>query len=223
MLGKKRLECDKYKGGYAKINVAAFMLPTFEAIRDEIRAAGALFISAGSLRSIYTKVKKRADGSVKPPVSLHMCGLAIDLSPKAIMQDPLTDPYVAISEGQRKWRVYGRAAADGPGVRCLTLQGIDYRKGALDTVEVTDNFIDISEVFAKHGFVGISARRSFSNPKTRKYMSSEVWHFEQRQSLQTGVTSYGDALRLIYSEKRLRSAPLAPYLDYTFRGGNFRA
>jgi len=220
--GKKRLECDVYRGSYSKVNVAAFMYDTFVAVRDEIRAAGAIFTSSGALRSISVGEKKRADGTTKKPISLHQAGLALDLNIKTGMQNPETDPYVITREGALKWRVYGRCSANGVGAQRLTLPGVAYANGALNVINVEDYFIDITAVFAKYGFTRISARKSFANPRRRKYLSAEWWHFQNEARLQAGVTTYGDMLRIIYSEKRLQNAPVSPYLDYRFRGGNFR-
>ena len=56
---------------------------------------------------------------------------------------------------------------------------------------------NFTEVAAKHGFVSISARKSFFEGGA--YGGAEWWHFQYNKALTEGVSKFGEELLKVYS------------------------
>jgi hypothetical protein len=56
---------------------------------------------------------------------------------------------------------------------------------------------NFTEVAAKHGFVSISARKSFFEGGA--YGGAEWWHFQWNKALTEGVSKFGEELLKVYS------------------------
>jgi len=67
----------------------------------------------------------------------------------------------------------------------------------LTTTKMDVKAFNFTEVAAKHGFVGISARKSFFEGGS--YSGSEWWHFQWNKALTVGVSKFGDELLKVYS------------------------
>ena len=216
--GRPRLTVDVHRGSYSAVSVSGFLYDRLVSIRDEIRAAGSILTSAGGA----TNIKATSRGT-KPPVNMHRAGLAIDMATSTGMRDPLTDPYVIVQDGRRKFRVYGRASATASGVQRLRLPGVKHLNGrtALEIVNVEDVFVDITAIFEKYGFKRISSRRAF--PGNGRNIDAEWWHYQYEQGLKRGVTTFGEMLSFMYSKKEIANTPASAFTNYVFRTGNFRA
>ena len=66
-----------------------------------------------------------------------------------------------------------------------------------------DRFFSFTELAEKHGFKGISARRSFKNGGS--YLGAEWWHFQYEKALTPGVSTFGGELLKLYSLAEVKS------------------
>jgi hypothetical protein len=114
------------------------------------------------------------------------------------MQNFDTDPYLCVRvEGTRKWTVWCKS----PNAPEVTLDAVVCRtkggKTVLETKKMTVKAFNFTEVAAKHGFVNISARKSFFEGGA--YGGAEWWHFQYDKALTKNVSKFGEELLKVYS------------------------
>lgn len=166
------------------------------AVHAELVRQGGGLSSSGGLRSLNAKV-----GANRSAKSLHYIGLAVDLFVGGGMDHPETDPYVVVPDtenGRRCWVVYAHA----PHAAILTLDAWVHRKQ--ETVQIQRPLVNLTELFAAHGYQRISARKSYS---ARNYGASEWWHFQHEEHLHPHETRFGDELLKMYRLSQLQKAP----------------
>ena len=166
------------------------------AVHEELALQGGGLSSSGGLRNLNAKVK--ANRSAK---SLHYIGLAVDLFVGGGMSDPKTDPYVVVPDtenGRQCWVVYAHA----PHADILTVDGWVHAKQK--AVQVQRPLVNLTELFAQHGYQRISARKTYSSSN---YGASEWWHFQHEAHLTPHETRFGDELLKLYRLSQLQKAP----------------
>ena len=192
-----RVSADQYADGYTSFQLREDVAEEYMMVRDACQEAGAVITSSGSKRSLTAKV-----GSNRSATSLHYVGRALDLFVYSAMVDPQTDPYVCVADvtADRYWTVWARCK----GGEEKTLDGYVYKGRTTKTVR--GKFINLTELFARHGFERIRARRSFfSNPANNG--GAEWWHFQYEGGLIPGTTSFGDELLKMYEISQVADTP----------------
>ena len=152
-----------------------------------------MITSAGGRRALSSGA-----GPARSKTSMHYTGLAFDMSLATGMQNTATDPYLCVRvPGTRKWTVWCKSdkapLVSLDAVTCRTRNG----KTELTTTKMDVKAFNFTEVAAKHGFVSISARKSFFEGGA--YGGAEWWHFQYNKALTEGVSKFGDELLKVYS------------------------
>ena len=129
---------------------------------------------------------------------MHYVGLAFDMSLATGLQNTVTDPFLCVRvPGTRKWTVWCKSEKASmvslDVVTCRTVKG----KTQLTTTKMNVKAFNFTEVAAKHGFVSISARKSFFEGGS--YSGSEWWHMQYNRALTPGVSKFGDELLKVYT------------------------
>jgi hypothetical protein len=99
----------------------------------------------------------------------------------------------------------------------MNLKGVKWSKNAITSQNVSDNFIDLTELFASFGFNRISAR---TNWRTR-YINTEWWHYQYVEGLVTGKSTFGQELLKVYQKSTLEKFPPWDFRHYVFKGNYF--
>tara|TARA_R100000808_G_scaffold24799_1_gene58413 strand:+ start:2213 stop:3064 length:852 start_codon:yes stop_codon:yes gene_type:complete len=192
-----KVPADKYGEGYSSHQLREDVAEQYMLVLDECREAGAELTSSGSKRSLNAKV-----GSNRSATSLHYVGRALDLFVYSGMVDPEKDPYVVVPDitEDRCWVVYARAKEGEE----MALGGYVYRGRKIEMVR--GKFINLTEVFRRHGFERIRARTSFFASESNNG-GAEWWHFQYEGGLVKGSTSFGDELLRMYTIEEVSSTP----------------
>jgi len=131
--------------------------------------------------------------------------------------DPHTDPLVVCIDVDkpRGWVVCVRA----DGGEEMTLNAYTYQ---MKEVQTSGRFLNLTAIFAQHGFYGIRARKSFfkSGPNENNG-AAEWWHFQDETGLERGVTTFGSELLRLYTSAVLIGTPPWKYRERTFKDGWF--
>ena len=192
-----RVPADKYGEGYGSFQLREDVAEQYMLVRDACQEAGALITSSGSKRSLTAPV-----GSNRSPTSLHYVGRALDLFVYSAMVDPEIDPLVCVQDitADRYWTVWARCE----GGEQHTLDGYMYKGRTTKTV--CGKFINLTELFARHGFMRIRARKSFfTNPSNNG--GAEWWHFQYEGGLVRESTTFGDELLRMYTIEQVSGTP----------------
>lgn len=199
-----KVYCDKYEKGYGVTSLRSDCAEDFKKVVEEAHEHGAIVTSSGGRRALSASV-----GANRSKTSFHYTGLAHDLYIWGGMVDPLHDPYVLTKGSEfRKWTVWARCDIGG---EVLTLKGYTYDHVE---VEVTDRFINLTELFDSYGFSPISSRASFMNGGSA--IGAEWWHFQYDQQLVVGESTFGEELLKVYSLPTLEKYSLWNYKNYVF-------
>lgn len=181
-------------GGYSFFRLRKDAAEAYNALREDVLALGGIITSAGAKRPL-TDSKPMASRSLK---SLHYTGLAFDMALDSGMNNPKKEMLV-IEEGEgRKWNVWCRTENENVPVRKIEAYTYQNTK-----VIVEDRFFSFTELAEKHGFKGISARRSFKSGGS--YLGAEWWHFQYEKALTPGVSTFGGELLKLYSLAEVKS------------------
>jgi hypothetical protein len=210
---------DVYKDGYSNFSVRADVAGQLSKVYEELHSVGALLTSAGGFRDLSVE----ANNSAMSVSSFHYTGRAIDLDVGSGMENPVTDPFVIVAEdgsgraGSRLHRVYARAEQGQE----MTLDPITYESPAGTKKPVTGNFVDLTALMLSHGFERIRAKPKFYDTKnykaSQRYLSAEWWHFQYQVGLLHHFTTFGDELKLVWSQNQLEaSTPWRKCADYIF-------
>ncbi|WP_019961335.1 peptidoglycan-binding domain-containing protein [Woodsholea maritima] len=180
--------------GLANFTLRADAAKAFRLIAKTVDEMGAKLHSSGGLRSL--SAQSNASRSAK---SMHYPGLAIDLCINAGFFHPDTDPYVITRVGEKSWTVWARAAHG----TAQMLEAVYWRGpwtgGEVLTKIVEGAFINLTKLFAKHGFSAIAARAGFLRASNRLYLSAEWWHFQAEGLLVPRLSQLGVELLRIKS------------------------
>lgn len=181
------------KDGYGSTILRTDAAEAYKALKAEINSLGGVVTSAGGRRALSSGA-----GPARSKTSMHYTGLAFDMSLATGMQNTATDPYLCVRvPGTRKWTVWCKSdkapVVSLDVVTCRTKSG----KTELTTTKMDVKAFNFTDVAAKHGFVSISARKSFFEGGA--YGGSEWWHFQYNRALTEGVSTFGDELLKVYS------------------------
>ena len=181
------------KDGYGSTVLRSDCAEAYKAFKAEINSLGGVITSAGGRRALSSGA-----GPARSKTSMHYTGLAFDMSLATGMQNTATDPYLCVRvPGTRKWTVWCKSdkapLVSLEAVTCRTKNG----KTELTTTKMDVKAFNFTEVAAKHGFVSISARKSFFEGGA--YGGAEWWHFQYNKALTEGVSKFGEELLKVYS------------------------
>lgn len=181
------------KDGYGSTVLRTDAATAYKNFKAEVNALGGVVTSAGGRRALSSGA-----GPARSKTSMHYTGLAFDMSLATGMQNFDTDPYLCVRvPDSRKWTIWCKS----PTAPEVTLQAVVCRskggKTHLETKTITVRAFNFTEVAAKHGFVNISARKSFFEGGA--YGGAEWWHFQYDKALSKGKSKFGEELLKVYS------------------------
>lgn len=189
----QRVPADKYRDGYDRFFLREDAAKAYLNVYERVREAGGILTSSGARRSLNAHVSPSRSAT-----SFHYTGLALDLFVGSGMENIRNNPFILVSEGERYWRVFGKAE----GGEAMELDAITYGSRKLPK-KVAGKFIDITELFEKEGFKRIPARKSFFTGGS--WLGAEWWHFQYEKALQKGVSTFGNELLKVYTENELQN------------------
>jgi hypothetical protein len=198
---------DPYRDGYARVVLRADVAEAYDRVREEVVAAGGLLTSSGGRRSLDAPVS-----ASRSALSFHYLGRALDLHVGSGMEDPRSDPYVVVPEGERRFRVFVRVQEG----RTRNLQAVTYARRS-EAKRVRGKFLDLTELFESRGFRPIRARRSFFEGGS--WLGAEWWHFQYEGMLVPGISTFGGELLRVYAESTLQGTPPWRYRERVFGQG----
>ena len=181
------------KDGYGSTVLRTDAATAYKNFKAEVNALGGVVTSAGGRRALSSGA-----GPARSKTSMHYTGLAFDMSLATGMQNFDTDPYLCVRvPDSRKWTIWCKS----PTAPEVTLQAVVCRskggKTHLETKTMNVRAFNFTEVAAKHGFVNISARKSFFEGGA--YGGAEWWHFQYDKALSKGKSKFGEELLKVYS------------------------
>jgi hypothetical protein len=208
---------DEYDGrGYDRHTLREDVAAAYMRVYQRLHDLGAVLTSSGSRRRLSARVNPNRSAT-----SMHYVGRALDLFVYSGMQDPATDPYVITGDEESGLTVWARVSEDeeDPGARLVVLDPILGRNPTWrnDTLELPA--INLTELFAQHGFHPIRPRTSFWGGSN--YGGAEWWHFQYQEGLVEGVTTFGDELLRLYTVDELKDTAPWRYRRRTW-GENWR-
>jgi hypothetical protein len=211
LLPWERCEADKWGEGYASGWLRADAAAAYREVLAELRRHGGVLTSSGMRRDLTASV-----GPNRSATSMHYTGRAIDLFIYSGMQDPSGDAYVAERLGDRRYRVWARCWADRVAKKAdlppkVEVKNIATAKKRTSGVNVTDHFVDLTTLFAAHGFRPIRARPGFE--QGGDYLGAEWWHFQWEVGLVPGSSTFGSDLLRAYPRATLEPTPPWSFRD----------
>jgi hypothetical protein len=200
-IGFKEVYADSKFGGFKATKLRTDVAERWEKLRAECVLLGGGVTTAGGIRALSA-----GGGAAQSATSLHYGGLAIDLSLGSGM-NKTGSLYVVVRDpgNPRKWIVWMKCTdlkvptVSLNAVICTTAS----KKTTLKEFVVTGKYVNFTELAAKYGFKGISARKSFL--KGGGYTGAEWWHFQCEAVLTPGVSTFGEELLKVYSESEIKS------------------
>lgn len=212
------VECkaDKYidsatrkEAGFERLFLREDAAEAFEKAAEEIRSFGAIVTTAGGRRWFNAPVT-----AGRSSTSLHYTGLAFDLGTTSGMVHIDKDAYVVQRVEERTYRVYARCDKekatnkDFPKRKTRIKDCVTYFERVEGKTCKADYFIDVTEIFEKHGFKPIKAHNGFEEAKHPKMMmSAEFWHFQYEVALEKETSTFGGELLKIASESEIKKYP----------------
>ena len=206
-----RVPADRYKDGYTSFTLREDAAQAYQQVYDVVKGAGGIIPSSGAKRELSASV-----GEGRSKTSFHYTGRALDIMIGSAMQNPKTDPLVVESDivnGRQYWRVFVKADGGEP----MNLKGVKWSKNSITSQNVSDNFIDLTELFASFGFNRISARTNWRT----KYINTEWWHYQYVEGLIAGKSTFGQELLKVYPRSTLEKFPPWDFRHYVFKGNYF--
>ena len=209
-LGWVRCPADPVEGyaGYSRTTLREDVAVAYKQLYEDVKALGGVITSAGGRRSLVSKASPS-----RSKCSMHYLGRAFDMSIYTGMVKPEKDPFIITKDTTdprgRKWIVWCRTERrDVPPVslaavyvtRGKNAKGRKYTQ--IHTKNVTARAFNMTELCAKHGFYGISARSSFF--RGGSFGGAEWWHFQGEDGLIRGKTTFGQELLKVYSIEKCR-------------------
>ena len=195
------------RGGYTRTTLRSDCAVKYNAFYKEVHQHGGIVTSAGGKRGLTA-----GGGASQSKKSMHYIGLAFDMAlPTGMQHGDGSDPYVVCKDPEtpRKWIVWCRVLDDNAPlageVEEVTLTGWYMTtqcnsKGKkyteLHSYEWTGRAINVTEIAAKHGFVGIRARKSSMTGGSSSGL--EWWHWQNDGLLTKNVSTFGQELLKVY-------------------------
>ena len=190
-----KCRADKVDGysGYSSITLREDAAESYNRVREEVLSLGGVITSAGGRRPLSSK-----SSPSRSKKSMHYVGLALDLALPTGMQKPEKDPYIVVKDGSRYWEVWCRTENTNVPEVELTAVKVSRRKGktVLSEQTVKCRAFNLTDVFKRHGWDRIKARRSFF--RGGSYGGAEWWHFQYEDALQEGESTFGEELLKVY-------------------------
>ena len=191
-----KCKADKVEGysGYSSVTLREDAARSYDNLREEVLNLGGVITSAGGRRPLSSK-----SSPSRSKKSMHYVGLALDLALPTGMQNPNKDPYIIVKDGSRYWEVWCKTSnPDVPEVELEAVK-VSRRRGktVLSEVTVRCRAFNLTELFEKHGWQRIRARRSFF--RGGSYGGAEWWHFQFEAALEEGKSTFGSELLKVYS------------------------
>lgn len=191
--------------GLSRTTLRSDCAKAYQELQADVHAMGGILTTAGGKRPLKLRTgdpKKDKIGSAQSSKSLHYVGLAFDLAlptggsslsqPYLLQRDPAND---------RKWIVWCKSdSADVPEVEIKVCVISGWKKTSLSYRTVKVRAFNFTELALKHGFDGISGRRSFF--RGGRFTGSEWWHFQWSRALTPGVSTFGGELLKLYSKSK---------------------
>lgn len=204
---------DPYLDGYTNLRLRSDAAHAYAKVREEVITQGGILTSSGTMRSLHANVSANRSAT-----SFHYVGLALDLMIYSGMNNPKTDPYVVCLDKDRYFTVYARCKKTWklnskdhkpnitlpPKIELNNIVTYNQRDPKKNT-PITGHFINLTDIFQKHGFNRIRARRRFFEGGSE--LGAEWWHFQHEKSLIKGRTTFGSQLLKIYDEETLAGTP----------------
>lgn len=177
-------------GGYPHVRLRHDVAAVETEVVRELVARGGASTSSGGLRGLSARRSPN-----RAMFSLHHLGRAKDQFVGAAMSDPDRDPFVVARDGDdRYWRVYARVL---DGEQMTLLAEVNNRRRP--EREVSGRFLDLTALYARHGFERIRARRAFWERRPGARLGgAEWWHFQYEVGLVAGETTYGEELLRVW-------------------------
>ncbi len=227
---------DPYGQSYPRFYLREDVAEAYRKVRAELLAQGGMLTSSGGMRSLRATVT-----ASRSAVSFHYIGRALDLFIYSAMMDPEKDPFVVVKaddkdkpKNERGYLVvHARCSKewpfnplDAPGKDKITLPEVTELKNIVtykdpegkQTKPVTGHFVNLTELFKKHGFAPIRPRPSFYNGSM---MSAEWWHFQYETGLIEQVSTFGNELLRLFSDETLQGTGPWQFRHRIFSGHSF--
>ena len=206
----KMTKREEEYAGYPHFSLRADAAEAWCRVRDIVNDHGGILTSSGGIRGLSTRVSPGRSAT-----SMHYVGRAVDLQIYSGMVDPENDPLVITGpDPERFWTVWVRVKYKKDLGQDLELTGVStdrVRDGSLST---SGRFINLTALFAEHGFERIRCRKSFLKGGMR--IGAEFWHFQYEKGLVPGVSTFGAELKRLYPVSALEKTPPWSYRDWTF-------
>lgn len=200
---------NSYSGCLMRNDAAAAL----ENVKKELNSYGCILATSGGLRDLYEKVSVGRSAT-----SLHYTGIAFDLYLGAGMINTTIDPYVVqrvVKDNRTSYIVWARCSsqkATSHIPHAFVPENIVTYASRIKAVKCEDDhFVNLTEIFNKYGFSNIKAHTSFE--KGGSMTGSEWWHFQFDKQLVKGVSTFGDELHKIYTQKQLQNTPPYQFKD----------
>lgn len=208
-----RCDANAYRDGYDRFWLRQDAADAYNKVRKiVVDEWGGELTSSGAKRSLDAKVSPNRSAT-----SFHYLGLALDLHVWSGMEDPQKDPYVINVDNyeERKLEVFVRCSSEK--VEPIKVNNVlKYgRSVPQKPLTVEGRFKSLTELFGKHGFKPIAARRRFFEEGAP--LSAEWWHFQYEKPLSEYVSTFGRELLRIYSIERLKVTQPWRYRDHIFK------
>lgn len=170
-----RASCDQPLIKWGKTWIRANIAEKIEKIKKEVKAKGAFFATHNiacfrnpANTTISTGMKK---------TSLHLAALAIDLDEWRGMQNSKNDYYFISDENDGYWDIYLKKSKPERVVE-KEFTFYDFEKREYYKELVSGDFINLTNLFKKHGLIPIRRRNGWEN----EYYLSEWWHFQDKNA-----------------------------------------
>jgi hypothetical protein len=199
--------------GYPYISMRQDAAPEFRKIQEKAHAQGAILPVSAGTRHLRTR-----PNSNRSALSFHYLGLAVDLHFFGGMVDPESDPFVVSQVAPRTWRVYARCSRswvpDAAVPPQSKIDGVVSYNSRSRPVSLAGCFLDLTALFAEHGFRPIRAKRRFEEGGS--LMGADWWHFQYDRGLVEGASTFGQELLKTFSEETLAATPPWRYRDRVY-------
>jgi hypothetical protein len=189
------------------------IVPAFNNLRKEIYDnGGTLDDESSTLRSFDQPV---TSDSGRSRTSNHYCGFAIDLAQDDKLYYPVRDPAQPVGTNPYTvpfWTIYTISKNNKGSLEKKGFKKAYYwadRDSKNPTGKDRDipagNYINLSEIFTRHGFVSIVPHQNYE--KDKHYNHQEWWHFHYVLKGKVYLQDEVELVDISYSEKFLKSNP----------------
>ncbi|WP_298854888.1 peptidoglycan-binding domain-containing protein [uncultured Ruegeria sp.] len=208
---EKLTKAERERLGYDIVNLRSDVAAAYEKVRDIVNDHGGYMTSSGGIRGLGAKVSPGRSAT-----SMHYLGRALDLQIYSGMVDPKTDPFVITGPNDKgKWTVYARARYKKTHAKDMTLKKVATDRSRVGKLSTKGRFVNLTALFAEHGFHPIRPRKSFLKGGSR--IGAEFWHFQYEVGLVPGVSTFGAELQRLYPLSKLEHTPPWRHRDATFK------